>query len=309
MVLMDYDGQPQNADVQTAVYWVMETITTLGYGDIVFRNPLGRLFSIAITLSGIAILWAVILPLIVTPIIESRIRSVPTSAPSKLKDHVIISGYSSAIEVLVERLSTLKIPFVVIERSEEAARGIYERYPTIWGDPSEKDVLERAGAGTSRLFIANEKEELNAEVILTVKEMTRAGIIALADDLAKAPLSCAGAAKVVSPKTLLGAFVAHIASPPEKGVFPRAIKLLGCPSGRATYYPGSPLVGRSISSLRSSFKEPIQGIIGLWQKGAFNPYPGQDDVIQINSVLMAAGSAEQLTRVSNLTVGSSRAGP
>jgi Trk K+ transport system NAD-binding subunit len=311
MVLMDYDGQPQNADVQTAVYWVMETITTLGYGDIVFRSPLGRLFSTAITLSVIAILWAVILPLIVTPIIESLIRSVPTSAPSKLKDHVIISGYSSAIEVLVERLSALKIPFVVIERSEEAARGIYERYPTIWGDPSEKDVLERAGAGTSRLFIANEREELNAEVILTVKEMTRARIIALADDLTKAPfLSCAGAARVVSPKTLLGAFVAHIATPPEKGVFPGAIKLFGdVLLAELPIYPGSPLVGRSISSLRSSFKEPIQGIIGLWQKGAFNPYPGQDDVIQINSVLMAAGSAEQLTRVRNLTVGSSRAGP
>ena len=80
LALMDYDGQPQNADVPTAVYWVLETITTLGYGDIVFRSPIGRLFSIAVTLSGIAILWAVVLPLIVTPIIESRIRSVPTSA-------------------------------------------------------------------------------------------------------------------------------------------------------------------------------------------------------------------------------------
>lgn len=311
LALMDYDDQPQNADVPTAVYWVLETITTLGYGDIVFRSPIGRLFSIAVTLSGIAILWAVVLPLIVTPIIESLIRSVPTSASSKLKDHVIISGYSSAIETLVEKLSALKIPFVVIERSEEAARGIYERYPTIWGDPSEKGVLERAGACTARLFIANEKEELNAEVILTVKEITRAGIIALADDLTKAPfLSCAGASRVVSPKTLLGTFVAHIASPPEKGVFPGAIKLFGdVLLAELPIYPGSPLVGRSFTSLMSSSKEPIQGIIGLWQKGAFNPCPGQDDVIQINSVLMAAGSAEQLTRVRNLTVGSSRAGP
>jgi hypothetical protein len=53
----------------------------------------------------IVILWAVILPLIITPIIESLMRSVPTSVSSKLKDHVIISGYSPAIEVLVERLS------------------------------------------------------------------------------------------------------------------------------------------------------------------------------------------------------------
>jgi len=311
MVLMDYDGQPQNADAPTAIYWVMETITTLGYGDIVFRSPVGRLFSIAVTLSGMALLWAVVLPLIVTPRIESLIRSVPTSAPSKLKDHVIISGYSSAVEVLVERLSALKIPYVMIERSEEAARGICERCPTVWGDPSEKDVLERAGAGAARLFIANEKEELNAEVILTVKEITSAEIIALADDLAKAPLlSCAGAARVVSPKTLLGTFVAHIASPPRKGVFPGAIKLFGdALLAELPIYPGSPLVGRSISFLMSSSKCPIQGIVGIWQKGAFNPHPGQGDIIQTNSVLMAAGSAEQLTSVRELTVGSSRDGP
>jgi len=36
MVLMSYEHQEQNASFINALYWVIITITTLGYGDIVF---------------------------------------------------------------------------------------------------------------------------------------------------------------------------------------------------------------------------------------------------------------------------------
>ncbi len=67
----------------TALYWVAVTITTLGYGDIVFHSQLGRFFSIFVALSGIAILWAVIMPLIITPRLEHLVRADLSSAPQK----------------------------------------------------------------------------------------------------------------------------------------------------------------------------------------------------------------------------------
>ena len=47
MVLMRNEGQNQNVNTITAVYWVMSTLTTLGYGDIVFRSQIGRVYSIS----------------------------------------------------------------------------------------------------------------------------------------------------------------------------------------------------------------------------------------------------------------------
>jgi len=135
MVLMIYEGQNQNADPITAIYWVAETITTLGYGDIVFHGDAGRLFTIVVGVSGLFILWAVVLPFEVTPRIEKLARVIPNAAPPKMTNHIIICGYNSIVESLTERLSLLKMPFLIIERSEEVARGIYKKYPTVLGDP------------------------------------------------------------------------------------------------------------------------------------------------------------------------------
>ena len=154
---MDQEGQYQNADPLTALYWVVVTITTLGYGDIIFHSPLGRFFSIFVALSGVAILWAVIMPLIITPRLERLVRADLSSAPNNISGHIIISGFNPVVETLSERFTLLQIPFLIIERSENTARSIYRDYPVLQGDPSEVEVLQRANIGSARLFIADKR--------------------------------------------------------------------------------------------------------------------------------------------------------
>jgi voltage-gated potassium channel len=245
MLLMKYEGQSQNINPITAFYWVISTITTLGYGDIVFHSPIGHLFSIVVVFSGLAILWAVIIPLGITPRLDKIIKASPSSAPEKMTDHIIISGYNPIVETLTERLSLLEVPFLIIERSQDVARSIYQKYPVIFGDHSERDVLSRANISSARLFIANEKEELNADVILTLREISDVEIIALVDDLARSRfLSYAGASRIISPKTLLGTFIAQITAPPRKDIFPGAIQLFGdLKLAELPIYRGSRLIG------------------------------------------------------------------
>ena len=118
----------------------------------------------------------------------------------------------------------------------------------LWGDPSEVEMLQRANIGSARLFIANEKEEMNAEVTLTLREISDIEIIALVDDMTRSRfLKYAGASRIISPKTLLGTFIAQITSPPLKNIFPGAIRLFGdLLLIELPIYPGAKVIGEKL---------------------------------------------------------------
>lgn len=309
MALMSFEGQSQNVNISTAIYWVIVTMTTLGFGDIVFKTAIGYFFTIIVALSGISILWAVIMPLMITPRLEHLVRADLSSAPKDISGHIIISGFNPVVETLAERFTLLKIPFLIIERSENTARTIYRNYPVLRGDPSEEEVLQRANISSARLFIANEKEEMNAEVILTLREISDIEIIALVDDLTRSRfLKYAGASRIISPKTLLGTFIAQITSPPLKNVFPGAIPLFGdLLLIELPIYPGAELIGEKLEE--RVIMETGAGIVGIWQRGVFHPSPGSDYVVRSNSVLMAVGNIDQLSKVRDLTIGTRKEGP
>jgi len=309
MLLMSLEGQLQNVNMATAVYWVVVTMTTLGFGDIVFKTPIGYIFTIIVSLSGIAILWAVVVPLGITPNLERLIRAAPSSVPEKMNGHIIISGYNPIVETLAERFSLLKMPFLIIERKESVARSIYKNYPVLWGDPSQAEVQRRASISSARLFIANEDDELNAEVILTLRETSNIEIIALVDDLARSRfLRYAGASRIISPKTLLGTFIAQITSLPMRNVFPGSIELFSdLLLVELPIYPGAELIGEKLKEI--GIKNSNAGIVGIWQRGVFHPCPGPEETVNSNSVLMAVGNIEQLSAIRDLTLGTRKQGP
>ncbi|HOO53208.1 MAG TPA: NAD-binding protein [Methanothrix sp.] len=307
MELMRYEGQLDNVDPVTSIYWVITTMTTVGYGDVVFTSLPGRVFSSVVGLSGIFILFAVAFPLIVTPGLERLSRELPSKAPPKMRDHIIICGYNPIVEALAENFKRQKVPFLVIERSEETARKISKKYQVVWGDPAEKNVLASANIQSAKLLIANERDERNADIALTAREISEVEVVALAEDLARARfLSYAGASRIISPKSLLGTFIAQITSPPRKGVFPGAVKLFGGVLAELPIYPGSPLIGKEVHD--PVLSETGARVVGMWQRGRFVSIPGEE-VIRSHSVLMAVGKAEALDRLRDLTIGPPRKGP
>lgn len=71
----------------TAIYWVVVGMTTVGYGDIYFNSEIGRLFSIIVILSGVAMIFGYLFPLIFTPQLEKILKK---EHPSKVQKFVDI---------------------------------------------------------------------------------------------------------------------------------------------------------------------------------------------------------------------------
>ncbi|MGZ7111912.1 MAG: ion transporter [Halobacteriota archaeon] len=56
MYYVEFDAQPQTfADIPHAMWWGVETLTTIGYGDIVPVTPLGKVLGAVIALTGVAL--------------------------------------------------------------------------------------------------------------------------------------------------------------------------------------------------------------------------------------------------------------
>jgi voltage-gated potassium channel len=124
-----------------AVYWVITTMTTQGAGNIVFVSSIGKIFSMVVELTGIVLFFAILIPIVVAPVLQSVRASVPTK--SKAQEHVLIVGYSSMVDTIIGELNERDLPYLVIDGDRDVVQALVERkIPCIYGDPSDEVTLK-----------------------------------------------------------------------------------------------------------------------------------------------------------------------
>jgi len=251
-IKLNFEGE--SLSLIECVYFVICTMTTVGYGDVVMTSPVGMVFSIVMSLSGVIMLFALLFPFVVMPLVEKQIRGeLPTRAPKKLENHIIICGYNTMVESLVNELEDHNKSFIVVDDDEGQIRSLLnDGIQCIFGDPGKEDVLEAAGICRARLLIANQNDEKNASIILTAKESCNTEILAIVDDKSNSDyLKYAGANRVISPKSLLGSFIGRKAVAPlidriiNSTTFMDDLEITEFP-----IYPGSSLLNKSLKESR-----------------------------------------------------------
>ena len=296
--------QMANVNLVTAVYWVIATMTTVGYGDVYFVGAAGMLFSVAVAISGVVLLFAMLFPLVITPWIESRVKSsLPVSVSQALSGHLIICGYSLIVESLIEELGHQQIPFVVVEDDRSVVSDLLERgILCIHGAPCDKNTLNGANITKARILIANKSDEINADIVLTARDMCEVKTIAILEDLSKKKyLEYAGADSVIALKSMLGSFMGRKAADPTVSHLVGATKFLeDIEIIEFPIYPESELIGKSLkeSAIR---KRTGCNIIGMWAIGELSLNPKSTDIIRSNSILLAVGTNEHLIALKKLT--------
>lgn len=304
MHLMEYEGQHEYANLVNAVYWVVASITTVGYGDIVFESGTGKLFSIIVQMSGIPLFFGILITLVITPWFEKTMKlPLAVRVPKKFSDHIIVCGYNALVETLVEEFKEQNTSFVIVSEDEDALRKLSdENIPCMYGDPADEVTLENANISSARFLIANQSDNENANIVLTARKVSDIKIIAVAEDASKIKyLKYAGADRVISPKLVLGRFFAKKAVDPFLGVLFGTTEFFdGCSIIEFPVYSKSALIGKTLTQANIHERTGAT-VIGLRKGGqlTFNIHPG--DVIKDNTVILAVGSREQLQELGKLT--------
>ncbi len=160
-----------------ALYFTVETIATVGYGDFNFRDQPSwlRVWAVCLMLIG-ATLVTVSFALLTNALITRRLEeTLGRRRITALDDHVVVVGVGSVGVAVVERLLAQDAPVVVVEadagnRHLEHLRAL--GVPLVIGDATTPDTLAALHLGTARAVAVLTSDDLaNIETGLAVRDV------------------------------------------------------------------------------------------------------------------------------------------
>lgn len=289
-----------------SVYWAVNRLTTTGElpGYLSYKKWPLQALSLFIQISGLVFFFAAF-PLVIIPSIEKRLRGVPTTVDYELNKHIVICGYSSLVESLIDELTASNVKFIVVDNNFEVIKQLHQTGSLcLFGDPTDEAVLKEAQAEKAAFVVANrEDEEENAKIVLTASAISKGQIIALVDDISRAHyFKYAGAEKVLSPKMLLGGYLAKKATASWKyELFGESEIFNGHYVVELPVYPGSPIDGLRLADCRLSQRTGAV-LVGIWHRGQLELAPAGKSQLSAENVLIALGTKEQLIELQKLTL-------
>ena len=159
-----------------ALYFTVETITTVGYGDFTFARETPWLLVFAIALMGTGALFvAVFFALVTNMIVSRRIEeSLGRQRITGLRGHVLVIGLGTVGLQVVERLAAAGSDVVVVEMDEHnrhlgQARAL--GVPVVIADATQPQVLASVRlASASAVAVLTSDDMANLETGLAVKD-------------------------------------------------------------------------------------------------------------------------------------------
>jgi len=158
-----------------AVYFMVTTLTTTGYGDISVRDHAAwlKVYCSLMMLLGSATI-ATVYSLITDWIVTARVRQILGRQPVPEEGHVLVAGLGNVGFRVVEELRKRGVPVVVLERERENpfVAGMEQEVPLVVGDARLHSVLDQAHVRRARSVLAVTGDDaVNLSICLTAKEL------------------------------------------------------------------------------------------------------------------------------------------
>ncbi len=282
----------------SSVYWTLVTMSTLGFGDIVFESDLGRMFSILVLLSG-AVLILVMLPFTFIQLVylpwqaATREAQAPRSLPTDTRDHLLVTGTHPAADELIRRAKVAGMDHAVIVDTVDEALALRDvGYKVMVGAFDDPQTYRAARADQAALVFAARSDQANTNIAFTLREVAPTTLLVTTADSPDAidVLELAGVNHVLHLGDALGkAFARRILAPTAQCSRISEFEDLVIAEASAA---GTPLVGKQLRQLDLRARFGVS-VVGVWNRGTLAP-PRPDTEIEDRSILLLAGQADQL---------------
>lgn len=288
----------------TGLYWTFTVMTTLGFGDITFETDLGRVYTMIVLLSGMLFLLVLFpftfINFFYSPWMKAQERSrVPNVLDPSISGHVILTHTDEVSEALIKKLTTFKIPYVLLVQDfSEGLRLSEKEIVVMLGALDDPITYKNARIHTANLVATTSSDVVNTNVAFTIREVNESiPIIATCNFNASADiLSLAGCNNVLSLGTMMGTSLSRRASVGKATamIIGRFEEL----SIAEASVSGSKLVGKTLRETK--LRETVGvSVLGFWVRGAFHT-ASPDEVITENAVLVLAGTSKQIKTYNSL---------
>jgi Trk K+ transport system NAD-binding subunit len=163
-------------DTLDSLYFTVETISTVGFGDFTFSSQADwlRVFGIALIILGAASVTTLFALITSTLFSRSIASAFGTQRITRMHGHVVIVGLGAVGVGVMEGLRDRGRPVVVIERDEHnrhLARARALGVPVLTGDATEPSTLDDANAHSASAVAALTSSDLtNLETGLVLRE-------------------------------------------------------------------------------------------------------------------------------------------
>jgi voltage-gated potassium channel len=166
------DFKPQITDLVTAFYYAMVTMSTVGYGDITPQTPEAKLFAVSIIALGVAV-FATSLTAVIAPLVTRSLQRIVNRKDKRMQreNHFVVIGNTPLALNTWRELVRRGHPVTRLLRQQPEA-GIPDDVDHVIGEPSDGDVLRKAGADKAQAVLAMQGDDSeNAFVVLAVREL------------------------------------------------------------------------------------------------------------------------------------------
>ncbi len=298
-----------------ALWMVVISLTTIGYGEVKPLSDIGRVFTLGLILIGVGLVTYTATTLARSVIDGDMARLLrqrrKEHTMKKLRDHYIVVGYGRLGRVVVDDLQHSGVPVCVVERDPAVVEELERtgRAPVVHGDGASDDTLRLAGIERAQgLAIALPSSAEAVYVSMSASQLNpKLNIVTRIDEPeASYRARRVGANQVVNPYRLAGWRIAHGLMRPLASNF-LDLATFSVHEEFAVdeqHIPkGSPFAGRSLRELNIGAEHKLLVVAIQKPNGTLHATPDGTFVLEPGDTVIVIGDPMRLVQFGKMVAG------